>query len=62
MGNVSTNLLLEGKPAQVAVAAKECLDRGGLSLILSSSCDVPTDAPKENVQALVAAAREWRTA
>jgi uroporphyrinogen decarboxylase len=58
MGNVSTNLLLEGTPEQVAAAAKECLERGGQSLILSSSCDVPTDAPKENVQAMVAAGRE----
>lgn len=59
MGNVSTNLLLEGTPEQVAAAAKECLERGGQSLILSSSCDVPADAPKENVQALVKASREW---
>jgi uroporphyrinogen decarboxylase len=58
MGNVSTNLLLDGTPEQIAAAAKECLERGGRSLILSSSCDVPTDAPKENVHALVAAARE----
>ncbi len=58
MGNVSTNLLLEGKPEQVTAAAKECLERGGQGLILSSSCDVPTDAPKENVQALVKAGRE----
>jgi uroporphyrinogen decarboxylase len=59
MGNVSTNLLLEGTPEQIAAAAKECLERGGENLILSSSCDVPTDAPKENVQALVKAGREW---
>jgi len=58
MGNVSTGLLLAGKPGQVTAAAKECLARGGQRLILSSSCDVPVDAPKENVQALVAAARE----
>ncbi len=59
MGNVSTSLLLEGRPEQVATAAEECLARGGQGLILSSSCDVPTDAPKENVQALVKAGREW---
>jgi len=58
MGNVSTRLLLQGKAEQVKAAARECLDRGGQRLILSSSCDVPTDAPKENVQALVAAARQ----
>ena len=59
MGNVSTNLLLEGRSEQVATATRECLERGGRNLILSSSCDVPTDAPKENVQALVKAGREW---
>jgi uroporphyrinogen-III decarboxylase len=60
MGNVSTGLLLEGKPDQVAAAATECLERGGPRLILSSSCDVPADAPKENVKALVEAGRKWQ--
>jgi len=59
MGNVSTNLLFEGTPEQVSAAANVCLERGGQSFILSSSCDVPTGAPKENVQALVRAGREW---
>jgi uroporphyrinogen decarboxylase len=62
MGNVSTRLMLEGTTDQVAAAARECLGRGGQNLVLSTSCDVPTEAPKENVQALVAAARDWRTA
>jgi uroporphyrinogen decarboxylase len=59
MGNVSTKLLLEGTTDEVSAAARTCLERGGRGLILSSSCDVPTDAPKENVQALVRAGREW---
>ena len=62
MGNVSTRLLLEGTPGQVAAAATECLARGGVRLILSSSCDVPADAPKENVLALVKAGRESEAA
>jgi len=62
MGNVSTRLLLEGKPEQVSAAATECLARGGPSLILSSSCDVPAEAPKENVKALVEAGRKWKAA
>ena len=62
MGNVSTRLLLEGKPEQVAAAAAECMTRGGPMLVLSSSCDVPADAPKENVKALVEAGRKWETA
>lgn len=59
MGNVSTRLMLEGTADKVAAVAKVCLERGGQSLILSSSCDVPTDGPKENVQALVRVGREW---
>jgi len=62
MGNVSTRLMLEGTADQVVAAARECLERGGRNLVLSTSCDVPTDAPKENVQALVAAGRERGTA
>jgi uroporphyrinogen decarboxylase len=62
MGNVSTGLLLEGKPEQVAAAATECLARGGPGLVLSSSCDVPADAPKENVKAMVEAGRKWEVA
>lgn len=61
MGNVSTRLLLEGKPEQVSVEAEKCLATGGPLLLLSTSCDVPTDAPKENVQAIVAAARNWQS-
>lgn len=62
MGNVSTKLMLEGPADEVTQASRNCLARGGQGLILSSSCDVPTDSPKENVQALVAAARHWKTA
>ncbi|MEO0079078.1 MAG: uroporphyrinogen decarboxylase family protein [candidate division WOR-3 bacterium] len=60
MGNVSTSLLLEGTPEQVRTAAHECLKRGLPSLVLSSACDVPVDAPSENVRALVQVAREWQ--
>ncbi len=57
MGNVSTRTLLEGTPNQVAQATRTCIETGGNRLIVSSSCDVPTDAPRENVQAMVQAAR-----
>jgi uroporphyrinogen decarboxylase len=60
MGSVSTALLLEGSPGQVREAAERCLELGMPRLILSSACDVPTDAPAENVRALVDAARGWR--
>jgi len=62
MGNVSTKLMLEGNPDQVTTAARECLARGGQNLMLSTSCDVPPETPKENVKALVAAARAWGAA
>jgi uroporphyrinogen decarboxylase len=57
MGNVSTGLLLDGKPEQVRAEAEKCLATGGPRLILSSSCDVPPDTPKENVRALIEAGR-----
>jgi uroporphyrinogen decarboxylase len=60
MGNVSTALLLDGTPEQVEAASRECLSKAGPQLLLSSSCDVPADAPRENVQALVKAGREWQ--
>jgi uroporphyrinogen decarboxylase len=58
MGNVSTRLMLEGKPDEVAAAARECLAAAGPRLVLSTSCDVPADSPPENVAALVRAGRE----
>lgn len=59
MGNVSTRLLLEGSAEEVREAAEHCLETGLPNLILSSACDVPTEAPAGNVHALVQAARDW---
>lgn len=57
MGNVSTRTMLEGTPEQVAAQTRACMAAAGPRQIVSTSCDVPTDAPRENVQALVEAAR-----
>jgi len=57
MGNVSTRTMLDGTPEQVAAATRVCAASGGPRLLVSTSCDVPTDAPKENVRALIEAAR-----
>jgi uroporphyrinogen decarboxylase len=57
MGNVSTRLMLEGTPEEVAAAARECRAAAGPRLVLSTSCDVPADTPPENVAALVRAGR-----
>lgn len=62
MGNVSTHLLLQGSADEIAAAARLCLATGGPNLLLSTSCDVPPDTPKENVQAVVAAGREKESA
>ncbi len=62
MGNVRpTEALLEGTPASVRAEALECMracagNPGGF--ILASGCEVPVEAPAENVLALMDAARE----
>jgi len=58
MGNVSTELVLTGKPDEVEAASRACLAEGGPALILSTACDVPADSPVENVKAIVRAARD----
>lgn len=61
-GNVSTiEALLQGTPADVRREANCLLDlfgnRGGL--ILSGACEIPRHSPRDNVAALVSAAREY---
>ncbi len=60
MGNVSTGLLETGSAEEVAQAAQVCLKNGGDRLILATACDVPPDAPVDNVRALVKVAKEWQ--
>jgi len=60
MGSIPTTLVLEGPGDKVAAAARENLEAGGPNIILSTGCDVPRDAPPENVQAIVEAARGWK--
>jgi uroporphyrinogen decarboxylase len=57
MGNVPTHLIASGTPEQVSASARECLEQAGPRLILSSSCDIPRDAPTANVRAIVRAFR-----
>jgi uroporphyrinogen decarboxylase len=55
MGNVDTTLLVDGTPIDVAQAVDVCIagaaDGGGY--ILSTSCDVPIEAPVSNLAAFV---------
>jgi uroporphyrinogen decarboxylase len=60
MGNVPTQLIHQGSADEVKHAAQKCLADAGPRMILSSACDVPRDAPKENVRAIVEQGREIR--
>ncbi|MFW9832041.1 MAG: uroporphyrinogen decarboxylase family protein [Candidatus Thorarchaeota archaeon] len=62
MGNLNPiDLLLNGTPEQVEAAAKECIKTVGQDgrYILSSGCEIPPDAPLDNVKAMVAAAQKF---
>jgi len=61
-GNIDpVGVLLNGKPNDVERKARECIEkaarRGGF--ILSSGCEVPLNAPFENVKAMVSAAKKY---
>jgi uroporphyrinogen decarboxylase len=57
MGNVPTDMIHQGMPEQVTKLAEACLKDAGKRFILSSACDIPRDAPAENVTAIVLAGR-----
>lgn len=63
MGNVKpTETLLQGTPADVEREARACLEAAADSprgFILASGCEVPVDAPAENVFALLHAADQY---
>ena len=62
MGNLDpTNLLLNGTPAQVEQAARILIETVGSDgrYILSSGCEIPPNAPLENIQAMVTAAEKY---
>ena len=63
MGNVRpAETLLGGSVTDVDQAARECIEACGNSpggFILSSGCEVPIEAPPENVLALMDAARRY---
>ncbi len=63
MGNVNpSDPMVLGTPSEVTDAARKVIrDTGGRGLILSSGCALGRDTRPENMQALVAAAREFGT-
>jgi uroporphyrinogen-III decarboxylase len=63
MGNVPPlDIGVRGTPTEVAQWAKECLAKGapGGGMILSFGGGVSPGTPAENIDALLAAARDWR--
>lgn len=61
-GNIDpVGILLNGKPSDVERKARECIEkaaRGG-GFILSSGCEIPLNAPFENIKAMVSAAKKY---
>jgi len=61
-GNIDpVGILLNGKPMDVERKAKECIEKAakGGGFILSSGCEIPLNAPFENVKAMVSAAKKY---
>ena len=60
-GNVSSTLLALGTAQEVEREARNLIDdlAPGGGFILASGCEVPMDAPLQNVQALINAARKY---
>jgi len=56
IGYVPTSLLLDGSPAEVGTAARQCLAAGVDALI--AGCAVAPDTPLDNIRAMIAAAQE----
>jgi MtaA/CmuA family methyltransferase len=61
LGNVSTvGVMLTGTPEQVYEAARSCHATSGPRHIVGTGCELPPEAPPENLAALVAYARDHR--
>ena len=61
-GNIDpAGILLKEKPSRVMRSAKDCIKKAAADggFILSSGCEVPLDAPIENLKAMVKAARTY---
>jgi uroporphyrinogen decarboxylase len=62
MGNLNpTDILLNGTPAAVEKATRECIKQAAEDgrYILSSGCEIPPTAPLENIRAMVTATEKF---
>jgi uroporphyrinogen decarboxylase len=55
------DVLLNGSPADVEVACRDCLDKAasGGGFILMPGCDIPPTVPEENVTAFLRTSESW---
>lgn len=62
IGNVDTTLMLNGSREEIVTASRKCIEAvGGVvgGYILSSGCDLPIEAPVENVDAMVKTGKSY---
>lgn len=63
MGNLNPSLLATGSPKEVELKSKECIEavvkEGPAGFIFSTGCEVPLNAPIENVKAMVKASKSY---
>jgi uroporphyrinogen-III decarboxylase len=60
LGDVPSALFATGTPEQVRVYVRDLIrDLGPRGFVMNPGCDIPFNAPKENVQAFVAATHEF---
>jgi uroporphyrinogen decarboxylase len=62
MGNINPiTVVWNGKPQDVMAASKVCIDKAAKNgrYILSTGCEIPRDAPVENVHAMLLAAEKY---
>ena len=63
MGNLNpTEILLRGSVEEVEKASIACIEAAAQNggYILGSGCEVPMDAPEENIKAMVRIARQYK--
>ena len=63
LGNIDTNLLALGTPAEVDAACHEVIDicKPGGGFILGPGCAIAPTAPADNIHALVESAKKYGT-